>query len=174
MKQFWLGVACSILLSTHAVAGVLNAQEVARVKSDIATMLEAFEKGDAAPLIARTHESIYGVMGGKEQFEKTSKKAVDQMMQSGIKFLDSEVGTPTKTYPAGEEEVCFVPRISVFEILGKKAKSTGFMIAIRRIGGDSWKYLDAAGLRKNPEYLKLLLPKLESGIELPPNKVEIL
>jgi len=48
------------------------------------------------------------------------------------------------------------------------------MIVIRRLGSKEWKYLDGAGLRKNPNYLSVLLPKLEQGIELPPNNVELL
>jgi hypothetical protein len=48
------------------------------------------------------------------------------------------------------------------------------MIAIRPVGGSEWKYLDGAGLRKHPEMLYQLLPKLERDIALPPNTIEVL
>ena len=76
-------------------------------------------------------------------------------------------------YPAGEEEVCFVPRTSVVEIGGKRATSMTFMIAVRKPGGE-WKFLDGAGLRKHPDLLYRLLPDLERGIELPHNMIEAL
>ncbi len=65
-----------------------------------------------------------------------------------------------------------MPRTSIVQIEGKKAKSTTFMVAIRQKGGTEWKYLDGAGLIKNPDYLYRFLPDLERGIELPPNSVE--
>jgi hypothetical protein len=91
----------------------------------------------------------------------------------GVKVLSSETGAPTQTYPAGDEEMCFVPRISVMEVQGKKAKSTGFIIAVRRKGSSLWKYLDGTPLRQNPEILRYLFPKLTSDPALPPNKVEL-
>ena len=51
------------------------------------------------------------------------------------------------TYPAGSEEVCFVPRVSVMEVQGKKVKSTTFMVAVRYPATRDWKYLDGANLR---------------------------
>ena len=137
-------------------------------------MYVAFERGDAKELITRTHESIYNLVGGKEAFEDLTLQAMELLQNSGIKFLQSELGAPTQTYSAGKEEICFVPRISVMEIQGKQAKSTGFMIAIRRLGTHKWMYLDGAGLQKNTDTLYQLFPTLERGVELPPSKVELL
>ena len=171
--RLWIAALCSLLCSLQAIAGTLSAPEVAKLKSDITTMMAAFEKGDADLLIANTHESVYALMGGKEVFEKSSREAVQQLLQMGVKFVSSEMGTPTQTYAAGDEEMCFVPRISVMEVQGRKAKSTGFMIAVRSKDSSVWKYLDGAPLRKNPELLRYLFPKLTSDPELPQNTVEL-
>ena len=169
-----IGLLCCLLFSLPAWSGALSDQEAAQLKSDVVTMYQAFEKGDAGPLIDNIHESIFELVGGKETFAKISRDALQQLMQLNIKFLSSEVGTPTQTYPAGDEEVCFVPRVSVMELQGQRAKTTTFMIAIRRVGGATWKYLDGAGLRKNPELLPVLLPQLTKEVQLPPNTVEML
>jgi hypothetical protein len=171
--RIWIAVLCWALWSMPTLAGTLSEQEVAKLKSDIVAMYDAFEQGEPGLLIASTHESVYPLMGGKEGFEKQFREVLEQMVQLDVKFLSSEVGTPTQTYPAGDEEVCFVPRISVMEIQGKKAKDTGFMIAIRR-AGSSWKFLDGSALRKAPEVLELLLPKLTTDLKLPPNRIELL
>jgi hypothetical protein len=174
MNKIVTTLVCAFMASSSATAATLDASEIAQVKLEITSMYDAFEHGDAKALLAKTHESLYKLTGGKEAFEKATQQAVDQLRGSGIKFLRSELGTPTQTYVADEEEVCFVPRVSVMEIQGKQAKSTGFMIAIRKLGTDEWKYLDGAGLRKNPDLLYLLMPKLERGIELPPVSTEFL
>jgi hypothetical protein len=170
-----IAIVCCVLFGAPAWSGTLNQQEVAKLKSDVTTMYQAFEKGDAGPLIDNAHESIFTVIGGnKEAFAKISRDALQQLLKLNIKFLSSEVGDPTQTYSAGDEEVCFVPRVSVMELQGKRAKTTTFMIAIRRVGTSTWKYLDGAGLRKSPQYLGMLLPKLTKDVKLPPNTVEML
>lgn len=171
-----LGTAAALwcLLANSAVAGTLSVTDAESLRSEVAALTASFERGDAEDLIDRTHSSLQTLVGGHEAFAAIIRGSVEQLGKSGIKFISAEVGTPTQTYAAGDEEVCFVPRISVMEIEGKKAKSTTFMIAVREIGGGGWTYLDGAGLRKHPEMLYQLLPELERGISLPPNKVEAL
>ncbi len=174
MKNILILLVCVLLLPVSALAAVLSDRDVAQLHSEIDSMYVAFERGDAKELINRTHESIYNLVGSKEAFEDLTLQAMELLQNSGIKFLQSELGAPTQTYSAGKEEICFVPRISVMEIQGKQAKSTGFMIAIRRLGTHKWMYLDGAGLQKNPDTLYQLFPTLERGVELPPSKVESL
>lgn len=174
MKNTGVAIALWYLVAEGVVAGTLSAEDAKYVRADVAAITTSFERGDAEALIARTHPSLHNLVGGSDAFAKVTRQSVEQLRQSGVKFLSSDVDTPTKTYPAGDEEVCFVPRTSILELQGKKVKSTTFMIAIRRLGGGEWKYLDGAGLRKHPEMLYQLLPKLERGISLPPNTIEAL
>ncbi|MGE4190143.1 MAG: hypothetical protein AB7G12_09600 [Thermoanaerobaculia bacterium] len=173
MKMVKTIVFGGFLLSASLPASTLTEQDVVRMKSDIESIYEAFEAGDAKPLVALTHESLLELVGGKEMFEKITQEAIDQLRTSGVKFIESKLGTPDRTYDAGDEEVCFVPRISTMEIEGTRAKSIGFMVAIRQRGTSAWKYLDGAGLRKHPDFLYTLLPELERGIEFPPNRIEV-
>lgn len=174
MKNAGVATALWCLLGSPAIAGTLSEAEVERLRADVAVLTTSFERGDAEALIQRTHPSLHALVGGPEAFAEITRKSVEQLRQSGVEFLDAEVGAPTQTYPAGDEEICFIPRISIMQIQGKKARSTTFMIAIRRAGKREWKYLDGAGLRKHPELLYQLLPKLERGISLPLNMIEVL
>ncbi|MGB7387117.1 MAG: hypothetical protein WA929_05915 [Pseudomonas neustonica] len=159
------------LMCFHAYGKNLTADEVEYVRSDIDEMLAAFEEGDATVLIAKTHSSLYPLVGGKESFKQLTIDALAQLKATGIKFLSSELKSPTALYTAGEEEICFVPRISVMEIEGTKMQSVGFMIAIRKIDSGSWSYLDGTGLRHNQRLLWQLFPALERNISLPPNYI---
>lgn len=161
-----------VLLSSGAVAAPLTAADIQTLRSDIALMTAAFERGDAEPLIARTHPSLKALAGGPEAFAELARSSLAQLRDKGLLFVSEEVGTPTDVYPAGEEEVCFVPRVSVMALNGTQMKSTTFMIAIRSKSGTKWTYLDGAGLRKNPEIIYLLLPGLSRDVPLPPNTLE--
>jgi len=172
VTRILLAVCCWLALP--AFAGTLSATEAEKLRAEITSLATAFEHGDAEPLIEKTHPSLFELMGGKEAFEQVTRQAVAQLMQGDIKFLSSSVGTPTRTYAAGDEEVCFVPKTAVMEVQGKKAKAVNFMIAIRPVKGGGWRYLDGAGLRQHPEALYQLLPALEQGITLPENTLELL
>jgi hypothetical protein len=84
------------------------------------------------------------------------------------------MGRPTELYPAGDEELCFVPRVSIIESRGQRIRSTTFMIAIRPVGGGEWRYLDGSGLRRSPELLYRFFPALQRDLRLPPNAIELL
>jgi len=174
MRNVGIIVALCCWLAGPALAATLSAAEAEKLRAEVASITSSVEHGDADTLIAKTHPSLHAVMGGAENFEQVTRAAVAQIPASGIKFLSSTVGTPTQIYPAGDEEVCFVPKTSIMEYQGKKAKTTNFMIAIRPAKGGAWQFLDGAGLRQDPEMLYQLLPKLQPGITLPENTVEVL
>lgn len=174
MKTKTLPVALiAIFCCAGAFAKNLTTAESAELVQEVRDMFTAFENGDATGLIEKTHPSIYKLTGGKDAFERITKQAVDQLQAVDVKFLESELGEPTELYSAGDEEICFVPRISVMEVQGKKAKSTGFMIAIRPKDGGDWTFLDGSGLRNDAEYLWRTFPELKRDITLPPNFVEL-
>ena len=172
MKNTGIVLSLWLLLAGAVSAGSLSKAEASALREDITEMVAAFEAGDAALLIERTHPSLPALMGGQETFVQVTQQPMQQLRT--VRFVKFELGEPTQTYRAGDEEVCFVPKVSIMEVEGKRAKSTSFMIAIRKLGGARWTYLDGAGVRTKPELLYLLLPALERDIPMPPNQVEVL
>jgi hypothetical protein len=159
MKQL-LTLAFALLLSVNAAAGTLKDAEAKALIAKIDEMMVMFEKGDPEGVIAQSHPAVYKISGGKAQYEQAARMGIAQLAKHKVKFISSKYGTPTRTYSAGDEEVCFVPRVSIMEFDGQRGRSTGFMIAIR------------SGLVKNPDLLYTLFPKLERNITLPPHGVE--
>jgi hypothetical protein len=130
-------------------------------------MMASVQKGDAEPLIQRTHPAAHALYGGKAAFEDAARKALVELSRSGAKVISTEVGTPAPSMLADSEEICFVPTVTIVEIDGKKARSTGFMIAARRPGAE-WKYLDGAAFKDNVQRLYEFFPKLPRALRLPP------
>ncbi len=167
-------VAYSITVNDRMVsAESLSAAEQKVLLEQAEKLGEAFEKGDADYIIAKTHPSLSGIMGGKEKFENLTRTTMTQLESLNVEFIESSLGTPTQTYPSDDEVVCFVPKNSLIKVGEKKVKSKGFLIAARPASGGDWLFLDGAGLRKNPQMLWKLFPKLAKDIELPENTQEI-
>lgn len=170
-----LSFALSMLVAIGAHAGGatrLDQQDIDTLRSDIRAMTEGFARGDAEPVIVRTHPSLKTMVGGPEAFAALTRDAIVQLRATGIVFVSQEIGEPTQVYPAGDQEICFVPRFSVMEMNGRQMRSVSYMVAIRVKGGAHWTYLDGAGLRKNPGMLHHLLPGLAREVPLPPNTLE--
>ncbi len=167
-----LSLLFAMLVSINAVAGTLKEAEAADLIAKIEAMMVTFEKGDPKALIAQTHPSAFRLAGTKEQFERLAREAMVEMDKMKFKFVSSTYGTPSQTYKAGNEEVVFVPRISIISVNDMKGRGTGYMVAIRTVGSKQWKFLDGAVFAKKPEMLYTMLPKLERNITLPPYGVE--
>lgn len=161
-----LGLCCAITMP--AGAATLGKADADVLRRDIDAMMAAYEQGDVEALLGKTHPSLFKLVGDRDAFSRTAQQALDQLKTQGVRFVSSQTGDPSDTYPAGDEEVCFVPRESVLEIQGKRVKSNTFMIAIRPAGGGEWTYLDGSGVRGNPQMLYTLLPALSRDVPLPP------
>jgi hypothetical protein len=168
-----LFLAGSALFVMPCLAGSLSERDLAALKAEVARLYRSFEAGDATAFVDKTHASAIAQAGGRKAFLETVGEAIRMVEETGVKYLSSELGTPTRTYDAGDEEVCFVPRRSRMEIQGKTLRIASFLVAIRPKGGGAWTYLDGVGLRDNPRMLEELLPRLTTDLELPPNTIEL-
>lgn len=155
---------------THA--GELSPAETGALQQDLRSLLSTFARGDTDAMIERTHPSVKRFAGGDEAYAKATRDAMKALGDMGLKVISDEVGEPTRTYTAGDEEVCFVPRTTVFTTDAQTVKSLTFMVAIRPAGGAQWRYIDGAAMQAMPELLRQLLPELQPGVPLPPVSVE--
>ena len=143
------------------------------IANEVRSMMKSFNEGNADDLIEKTHPAIFKLAGGKKNFKEALRSGAKQIIDLGIEIESSKIEIPKDYHQAGEELVCFVPKVVVMVVDGKRVKSTSFMIAARR-GEQKWRYLDGAGLRRNPDLLWTFFPDLDKNVSLPENTVEVL
>ncbi|MEG0182499.1 MAG: hypothetical protein RR704_03440 [Stenotrophomonas sp.] len=168
----WMLALCCALGAFHANAGELNRAESESLRQDVQSLLSTLTRGDVDAMIDRSHASVKRFAGGDAAYAKAARDALKVLDDMGVIVISDEAGTPTRTYAAGPEEVCFVPRTTVFTVDGQTVKSLTFMVAIRPRGGSPWRYIDGAVMQAMPELLRQLLPELEPDVPLPPVVVE--
>ena len=151
----------------------LDQAEADHLRAQVGELVALIQQGDAEALLERTHPAVYKLAGSREAFEDATRVTTGQIRSSHIRTLDLVIGEPSPLYTAGDEEVCFVPRIALMEIQGRKLRSSTFMIAVRPLAGGDWQFLDGAGLRRRSQYIYRLLPKLPPGIPIPANQVQV-
>ncbi|AWB80156.1 hypothetical protein D7U87_18975 [Stenotrophomonas maltophilia] len=159
---------------TPALAGELSPEDSAALRKEVQAMMGAFARGDTELIIARTHPSLKQLAGGDEAYARATRDTVKALRKAGVTIISDEAGVPGRTYAAGDEEVCFVPRQSLLRVREAPMRSTSFMVAVRRVGTTQWRYLDGAAMLDNPALLRQLLPALEPGVTLPRGGMEAL
>ena len=133
---------------------------------------DAAAKGDADKFLQLTHPAVFTLFGGKEPFEAATRLALKSLAGSNV-IEKATFGVPAELHVAGQEEICFVPFVQVARAGDIRIRVESFFIAVRPVGKADWKFIDAAGLRKQPEVLRQLFPGLPEKVVTPPNKVEI-
>ncbi|MCM2523554.1 hypothetical protein NDN64_03110 [Stenotrophomonas maltophilia] len=177
MRRYLLVPLLLLLLAAMAPAaraGVRSADESAALRQDVQAMMGAFARGDAELIIARTHPSLKRLAGGDEAYARMTRDTLKELRKAGVTIISDEAGVPGRTYAAGDEEVCFVPRQSLLRVREAPMRSTTFMLAVRRVGTTRWSFIDGAALLDNPALLRQLLPALEPGVTLPKGGMQAL
>ena len=167
-------VIVAVLISCAAFAATLAPADAEALEARVTKIAAAFDTADVDTIVAMTHPSLFQLMGGREKMIAITRSAMSQLKTMGVQVVESSLGVPTEVHSAADEIVCFYPRTTVGRVGEKKAKSTGFLICVRKATGGEWLFLDGSGLRKNPELLKMLLPALPEDVKLPENRVELM
>lgn len=171
MKSMKLLCLAALTLATAAFAAPLSSEDAAILEKRANTVRQAFVSSSSDTIVEMTHPSLFKLVGGKEKLLQITKAAMEQLKSFNFEILDSKLGTPTETYVAGNELVCFYPMTMTIKVGDKQSRSIGFLICVRPAAGGDWLFLDASGLRKNPGLLKMLLPDLPADVPLPENRI---
>ena len=166
-------LSCILALATWvANAAVLPDKDAQVVVAQATAYREAAAKGDADKFLQLTHPAVFTLFGGKEPFEAATRLALKSLAGSNV-IEKATFGVPAELHVAGQEEICCVPFVQVARAGDIRIRVESFFIAVRPVGKADWKFIDAAGLRKQPEVLRQLFPGLPEKVVTPPNKVEI-
>lgn len=160
-------------LCCQALAAPLTPEDARNLEARAKKVAAAFDTSDADTIVEMTHPSLFALMGGRDRMLELTRTAMTQLKAMDVEMISSALGTPTESYTAGDELVCFYPRITVMRVGEKKAKGTGYLVSVRKLPDGEWLFLDGAGFRKNPQLLETLLPALPKDVKLPENKVEV-
>jgi hypothetical protein len=161
------------LLSFSSSAVELSEEETSLIEQ-VKSLRTAYEMGDVDKIVESTFQPLIKAAGGSDAFKHAAMQAMQQQALAGIFVQSADYAKPTAPISAGNYTLRFVPTVLVMKMPGKRGKSTGFTIAIREINSTDWRFLDGAGLRKNPSMLRTLFPELPENLSLPENKIELI
>lgn len=136
------------------------------ISKEITKMGTAFNDGNYQYIADKSDSSIIELTGGKANYDAILLQAVTAFKNENIKVDKVDTQPPKESHIIQNKEFCVIPKHTSISINGKTvAGDMSFMLAVRPLDSNEWKYIDGAGLKKNPDMLQILFP------EIPPNKI---
>lgn len=158
-------------LSTAFAKDLACADDYAKIIApDLKKMATELSSNNYSFVREKTHHSLIEYSGGEENFLRLLDLTKGLLKQSNTEILNVETKPPLYSYKVGEEEVCFVPKVTTLKIQGKTTQTPpSFMLAVRELDQHEWTYLEGANLEKNPQMLYVLFPNFPKNVKLPFN-----
>jgi hypothetical protein len=138
------------------------------ISKNIVAISTALNIGDLQYIESKTDSSLIDYVGGKEAYYGVLALAANAFKKGNIVVSKVETQPPQDSYLVGNNEICFIPKQLTILINGKpQLGEKSFMLAVRPLASNEWKYLDGAGLKKNPDMLYTLFPDFSHDIKVP-------
>ncbi len=116
-----------------------------------------------------THPAVVQGMGGEARFKEQLAEIVADMNRKGFGITDLILGEPSELVEGRGKLYAVVPdeiRLSGPE--GASGVKPSFLIGESADGGNTWKFIDGAGVAGDRAKLRRVLPDFPDSLALPP------
>lgn len=137
------------------------------ISKDIIALGTAIETENLQYIEDKTDSSVLNYLGGKESMHSMLMLTMDMFIKNKIHVAKIETQPPQESYIFDNKEICFVPKQLTLQINGQIRQSDKtFMVAVRQLPSNEWKYIDGVGLKRNPDMLYKLFPEFPKNIKV--------
>lgn len=152
---------------TPAFAAALSPSDKAAISTSIDKTKAAFQSRDANAVANLTFENAIEASGGREQYIASITTGFMKLDSLGYRLISYTAYLPDGATEAGSYIVCIVSEVTDFELQGRRGRTTGYTLAVRKKSGGPWKLIGGDGVSKNPGALHTLLPGWPNTFQLP-------
>lgn len=160
IKIFFTGM---ILSSTTAFADATQCKKDYDkvISKEITQMSTALNSSNYQYIAEKSDSSIIELSGGKENYNAILALAANSFKNRNIQVKKIDIQPPQNSYIFGKKEFCIIPKQLTILMNGKAMTGDkSFMLAVRPLESQEWKYIDGAGLKKNPDMLYTLFSEI--------------
>jgi len=129
-------------------------------------MADAMTQDDFETVATYTLPLVVNMTGGKDKMIEIMKTGSIQMKQEGFSFDSVIIGTPAQAIDINGKLYALVPENVKMKAPGGILQGESYLMAISEDHGNSWYFMDTAGLT-DEQRLKKILPDIVGKIEIP-------
>ena len=162
----FVAVACSVPALRGDAQTVQLANRDARAEQIRKLAAEdgvALASGNYARLADLTYPKLVELLGGRDEMIEMLRRGSEDMKAHGSAILATEVSAPKDIVVAGDKQFAIVPMVVRIHVPEGSLRSNGYLIALSEDRGNTWKFIDGAGLHKAAETERETLAKIVPG-----------
>ncbi|MEN3979035.1 VCBS domain-containing protein [Acinetobacter sp. CWB-B33] len=131
------------------------------ISKEMTQMSTALNSGNYQYIADKSDSSIIELAGGQENYNAMLVLAADSLKKGNIHVEKVDIQPPQNSYIFGKKEFCVIPKQLTILMNGKAMTGEkSFMLAVRSLESQEWKYIDGTGFKKNPDLLYTLFPEI--------------
>lgn len=173
MKKQLSCLMLALFAAVPAFASPISQDDQALIAKEIGQMTHALENHDVAFLVDHTYDYAVKQAGGREAFIKSAESTMTAMESKHYRVISLDPQVPTDAVDAGSYQVCVIKENLVFGVDNQTYHAESFVLGIRKKDEKDWKYLDGAGISKDPAFLKKALPSLPDSFQVPETSLTV-
>ena len=129
---------------------------------------DAFTNKDYLKVLELTYPRVIEIGGGREKMVTTMKNEIKEMEATGVVFLSTTPGAPTRFVHDAGSIYAVVPITVKMKAQDGVYQLDATLVGISADAGASWTFIDAAG--EDEKKLRMLLPNTLDKLQLPAEK----
>jgi hypothetical protein len=177
----FVAVACSVQAlrgdaqTVRALSSDAQAEQIHKLAIENSLALIS---GNYARLVDLTYPKLVEMIGGRDKMIEMLRSGNEDMKAHGSAILGAEVSEPKEIVVAGDKQFAIVPMVVRMHVPEGTLRSNGYLIALSEDHGNTWKFIDGAGLHKGAvterETLAQIVPGFPAQLSLPAWKPPVL
>jgi hypothetical protein len=172
-KQLSGLLSLALFAAAPTFAASISHDDQAAISKAVNQMARALENHDATTLANQTFEYAINEAGGRDAYIKVVESSFQTLESKHYRMLSYVPQIPQDSIDAGPYDVCVIKQQLAFELDAHTYRVDSFVLGIRKKSDKDWKYLDGAGISKNPENLKKILPALPASFRIPESSLTV-
>jgi hypothetical protein len=111
---------------------------------------------------------VIAQLGGRAFMEEAAHKAEEEFKRQQVVVLDYRMDAPSSVVEGGGILFAIVPSVIRVRVRDKPIEKPSYMLAVSRDHGESWRFVDGAGVTRHG--LLGVYPELPPSLEIPEKK----
>jgi len=156
-----------LIASACAKAPLSDAAMKSAAQQQANQCAQAMLSGDYELFVTFLHPKVIDLMGGKDALIQNLRDGASQMQAQGFGIKSVQIGDPEQIESSNSEVFAIMPETLHMTAPGGTLLAHSYMLGISDDGGQSWKFVDGAGIAKLGPRLTSFLPNLPADLKLP-------
>jgi hypothetical protein len=173
MTRLTFTITAWLVLASFGVAAepyrTLTPDEARALSIQARRFQRAIDGGDSEAFMKMTHPAIFRCGFTRDNWARAVRQNM-RTVAAVTKLEGFRWGTISPVYLSDTDEVCFITRTYISQVVDMRFHIVDYLIAARDVGTSEWFFVTGGNTGENPSLMWILFRDLPKDLKLPPYK----